>query len=201
MSYPTQEQPPGVPQQPPVAPWQAAGPPQGMGMPPMPQSNGFATAGLILGILPTGLIGLVFSILGLVRSGKVGGVGRTRSWVGLVLSVLWLAGSIALIGIGGSAVKHAATCNQTEVQVNTLSDKLAADADDPKAYSADLNDLISLLNSSAAKVSDKQTAKDMRAAAADFQEFLDDSKAGKVPSDDLIDRLATDGTAVDLDCS
>src|SRR5580765_8224706 len=75
--------------------------------PMMPQTNGFATAGLILGILPTGPIGLIFSILGINRAGKIGGVGKGRAWVGLILSILWMGGYVALgVAVAGDVKKR-----------------------------------------------------------------------------------------------
>ena len=41
----------------------------------------------------------------------------------------------------------------------------------------------------------------MRSAATDFKELLDDLNSGTAPSADLQTRLATDGDAVDTDCS
>jgi hypothetical protein len=181
------------------APGQA---PYGAPQPTQPGSNGLATAGLILGILPTGIIGLIFSILGLVRAPKVGGVGRTRAWVGLVLSALWIVGGGLFIGLAGtSAVKQVQTCNQTEKSFVALGTKIENDADNQTAEIADLNQAASLLNSGAAKVSDAKSASDMRKAAADFTELANDIKNGTAPSADLQSRLTTDGNAVDADCS
>jgi hypothetical protein len=213
VSYPTQEQPGedvpqqsfGVPAQPGGAPG-APLPPfdpsqQQYAPPPVPQSNGFATAGLILGILPTGIIGLVFSILGLVRAPKVGGTGKTRSWVGLVLSVLWIIAGVAIgVSAGTTAVKHTVTCNQAETRINTLGDKAQADANNPAAYKKDVQAIIDELNSSASKVSDKKSAADMKKTAADFQEVLNDINSSTQPPADLLSRLSADASAVDADC-
>ena len=225
MSYPTQEQPNegvpqqpygapapqqpyGAPQQPYGAPQQAYGvpgqpygAPQGFVPPPGPQSNGFATAGLVLGILPLPLFGIIFGILGLKNAPKYGGVGKTRSIVGIVLAIIWIP-ILVLFSIGvNSGVKQVVTCNQTETQVEKLGNQLQADTSDPAAYQKDLQAIVDELNSSAGKVSDSKSASDMRKAAADFKEVLDDSKAGTQPSADLISRLTTDGNAVDTDCA
>jgi hypothetical protein len=170
---------------------------------PQPQgSNGFATAGLILGILPTGIIGLIFSILGLVRAPKVGGAGRTRAWIGLVLSVLWIiGGGVFIAAAASSGVKQAVTCNQTEKSFETLATKIQNDSADKNAEIADFNQAISLLNSGASKVSDAKSASDMRKLAADFRELVNDVNTGTAPSSDLTTRLTADGNAVDADCS
>ncbi|HEY1488806.1 MAG TPA: hypothetical protein VGF84_22045 [Micromonosporaceae bacterium] len=170
---------------------------------PQPQgSNGFATAGLILGILPTGIFGLVFSILGLVRAPKVGGVGRTRAWIGLVLSVLYIiGGGVFIVAAASSGVKQAVTCNQTEKSFETLATKIQNDSSDKNAEIADFNQAISLLNSGASKVSDAKSASDMRKLAADFKELVNDVNTGTAPSSDLTTRLTADGNAVDADCS
>jgi hypothetical protein len=108
-------------------------------------------------------------------------------------------------GLGGGATPtggdDSGTCADTEAQVSSLGTKLEGDVSDPAAYRKDLQDIIDELNSSAGEVSNTSWAKDMRAAAADFQEVLTDAKNGIQPSADLISRLTTDGDAVDADCS
>jgi hypothetical protein len=188
-------------QQPYGAPQSPYGAPQSPYGAPTPQTNGLATAGLILGILPTGIIGLIFSILGLNRAGKIGGVGKGKALVGLILSILWIAGgTIFFVAAGSSAVKHVVTCQQTERNVKTLSDKMQAESSDPAAFQNDLQAIVDELNSSAAKVSDHKSATDMRKAAADFLELKNDIAQGQSPSADLTQRLTTDGNAVDVDC-
>ena len=200
-SYGAPQQPYGAPQPAYGVPGQPYGAPQGFVPPAGPQKNGFATAGLVLGILPLPLFGIIFGILGLKNAPKFGGVGKTRSIVGIVLAILWIP-ILVLFSIGvGSGVKQVVTCNQTETQVQKLGNQMEADTSDPAAYQKDLQAIVDELNSSAGKVSDAKSASDMRKAAADFKEVLTDSKAGTQPSADLINRLTTDGTAVDSDCS
>ena len=60
------------------------------------QSNGMATAGLIVSMVSIfvplagmmGLIGLVFSILGLIQSKKVNGKGKIYSILGVIIGIV-----------------------------------------------------------------------------------------------------------------
>jgi hypothetical protein len=170
-------------------------------------SNGWATAGLIFGILPTPLLGIIFSIIGLVRAAKVR-VGKGRSWVGLILSVLWMIGSIVLvIALAASpAVKKAVQradpgCVQFEsTDANAFTSKIQADAGDPTKLQADLQDMQNQIKSSADKAVNPTAKAAMQKFSSDFQELLDDLNSGTVPSADLQTRLSTDGAAVDTAC-
>lgn len=73
------------------APEYGAMPPGGFGYPaPQQQKNGFAVAGFVLSI--TGILGIIFSALGLSRASKAGGKGRQLAIAGLVLSILFSVG-------------------------------------------------------------------------------------------------------------
>jgi hypothetical protein len=57
--------------------------------------DGWSVAGLIFGILPTVVLGAVFSIIGLIRTRVRQRRGRTLAVTGLVLSMVWLVGLVA----------------------------------------------------------------------------------------------------------
>jgi hypothetical protein len=170
-----------------------------------PQTNGLATAGLWLGILPTGLIGLVFSILGLRRAGQIGGVGRGKAMTGLILSILWTivytAAAVAFaIGVK-QGVTQAVSCQQVERNIQTISTRLRSDTADPAAVKTDIQQIIDELNKGADSVGDEKSAADMRKLAGEYQELLADLNSGTTPAADLTSRLVTDGAAVDADCA
>ena len=58
--------------------------------------DGWSVAGFVCGILPTVVLGLAFSVVGLVRTGSPLRRGRALAVAGLVLSLAWLAGFGAL---------------------------------------------------------------------------------------------------------
>lgn len=194
-AYPTQDQPGGMPPSP-YGPYNQPPPPMG------PQTNGFATAGLILGILPTGLIGLIFSILGLNRAGKVGGVGKTKALIGLILSILWMAGGVAIgIASAGTIAKRLdPACVSAENYFEQLETKMNADQSNPDAFKQDLQDAVTHLNADAAKTSNASTKAAILKLSGDVQELLNDVNSGTIPSADLTTRLETDGNAVDTAC-
>lgn len=164
-----------------------------------PQTNGFATAGLILGILPTGVIGLIFSILGLVRAPKVGGLGRTRALIGLILSVLWMVGGVVAVTSNLSKRLDPA-CISAEGYGSTLESKMNADQGNIDALKQDLQDAVTELNTDAAKTSNATTKAAILKFSGDIKELLDDINNGTAPSADLTTRLTTDGNAVDTAC-
>lgn len=69
-------------------------------MPPPQGVSGVAIAALILGILPTCVIGLVVSIVALTQTGRNKRRGRGLAIAGLVLSILWLGAGVALGVLG-----------------------------------------------------------------------------------------------------
>jgi hypothetical protein len=54
-----------------------------------PQSNGFAVAGRVLGIVPVLPLGLAFSIIGMRRSKTIGS-GRRMAIHGIALGIMWI---------------------------------------------------------------------------------------------------------------
>ena len=79
-----------------------------------PRLDGWSVAGLICGILPTVVLGLVFSVVGLVRTANPLRRGRALAMIGLVLSLLWVAGFTAL----GVYQEHHKTTAAAGVDVN-----------------------------------------------------------------------------------
>jgi hypothetical protein len=173
--------------------------------PAAPATNGLATAGLILGILPTGLIGLIFSILGLSRAGKVG-VGKGKAMTGLILSILWMVGGVVgIVAIAGSdTVKHAVQaadpgCVAFEGQTD-LAAKFGADASDPTKLAADIDAIVAELQADEGKTNNSAVKAAMVKFQGDLTELKTDLTTQTVPSADLQTRLSTDGTAIDTAC-
>ncbi|MDF8266059.1 DUF4190 domain-containing protein [Luteipulveratus flavus] len=88
---------------PPAAPtYGGAYAPYGPYAPQAPQgTNGFAIAGFVLGLIGGCLLGLIFSIIGLVQIKKRGGRGRGLAIAGLCLSIAW---TVAVAGVGVWAI-------------------------------------------------------------------------------------------------
>jgi hypothetical protein len=63
--------------------------------------NAFAIVAFVLGVLGSGcLLGIVFGVIALVQAKARGQRGRGLAITGIVLSVLWVAGGVALIALG-----------------------------------------------------------------------------------------------------
>jgi len=210
VSNPTQQQPSdGVPQGPYAQ--QAAVPGQPGAMPPVtgdyqaapgPLTNGLATAGLILGILPLPLFGIIFSICGLVRAPKVGGVGKTRAWIGLILSILWIIGGVAVgVSVGTTVAKRLnPACVTVDNDINSATDQMGNDSGSKAAIEADLQKAVDTFHADANKSTTSAAKTAINKVADDFQALLNDVKSGTAPTSAQQSALDTDASAVSKAC-
>lgn len=74
-------------------------------------TDGFAIAGLILGILPifAGILGIVFGLIGRSRTSRTGQNGKGMATAGAILGTLWLVGVIAVVSYGAATEADRAT--------------------------------------------------------------------------------------------
>ena len=164
-------------------------------------SNGFAVAGLVFGILPTPLFGLIFSIVGLVRAKAAGGAGRAMAIVGLILSIIW-AGVITAVTV--AVIPHAVKaadpgCLAADTAIARIDSKMNTDTGNPTALKADLQDAVTSLNAAAAKSNRAETRRAISAMAADFQQLVQAMDSGNLPAD-FETKIEADGAAVDTAC-
>jgi hypothetical protein len=193
-------------------------------VPPQKQSNGMAVAGFVLAFLVWPL-GLIFSIIALVRSGKVGGVGRKLAIAGLIISIVVGAGSIALIATqvsNSTAIDPG--CTSAESSLSVLDPKLSsvesqistdADAGDTDAVRTDLTNMVTYLqtaqtdlNHSESVAVHSQVKTQITAVNGDLSSLItafqavaggDDSQADAMTT--TAQQLETDGSALDTLCS
>ena len=128
-------------------------PQPGYGMPPQKQSNGLAIAGLILAIL-VWPVGLILSIIALVKSKGLGGAGKTPAIIGLIISLILGAGTVALVAVAAKSTAADPGCISAESSINDLTpkltadeSKLSADSGNSTATQADLTTLIADMQS------------------------------------------------------
>src|SRR5256885_6295990 len=96
MSYPSQNmQQPGYPPAPPPPP---GPPPQNQG------TNGLAIAGFILAFLFAPL-GFILSLIGAITAGKRGQKGKGLAISGIVLSLVFMVGGVAVIALAANSTK------------------------------------------------------------------------------------------------
>ncbi|HEU5356724.1 MAG TPA: hypothetical protein VFU65_19810 [Actinocrinis sp.] len=198
------------------------GAPGGYGgyVPPQPQKNGFAVAGFILFF--TGILGLIFSILGLVRSGKVGGKGRGLAIAGLILSLL------AGIGWGVVGVKAANStqldpgCRSAESSFRSMQSKLVSDGNklqndggnqatlqsDLTLLSTDLTNMKSALDNALSQAKKQEVKDKLQALDGDLTTMLNGLKAIQQGDTGQLDafqaaagRIGPEADAVDNICA
>jgi hypothetical protein len=197
-------------------------PPGGYGYPVAPpdQKNGFAVAGFILSLLP--LLGIIFSILGLVRAGKVAGKGKGLAIAGIVLSLVFAGGyTAALVAVGNSTALDPG-CTSAEAsfrsmlgKLQTDESKLTADSSDNTAMQADLTtftgDIQSIktsLDSSLAQAKHQSVKDKIQAMDTDVNTVLTGLQAIQNGDTSQLNqfeaaagRLGSDGDALDNICS
>jgi hypothetical protein len=170
------------------------------GAPPQPQprgGNGFAVASLIFGIIGGSLFGLIFGFIGLSRAAKVG-KGKALSWVGIVLSTLWLIGQIA----GGTyLVTHLSKASDPGC---VAAKSLLLDEQKMNVSGADgltsLQNIVNELNDAASKARDSAAHDAIKAVADDFQSLIDAASKGEAPNSDVLTKIEADGNAIDTAC-
>jgi hypothetical protein len=187
---------------PPPSTYPGAGfPPPAWPVAPPKRSNGFGTAAFVCGIFALVPLGLIFGILGLVRARKVGGIGRSLSWAGVVLSVLWTIGLTTAVIVSAPSLVKATNpgCIAAENALAQSTTRVNA-ATDRAAFMTELQTEIRELNDAATKSTNAEATAAMATMVKDIQELLDDIQKGQVPGSDLQARLTADGNGLDRAC-
>lgn len=188
--------------------------------PPQDQKNGFSIAGLILCFIP--LLGIIFSIVGLVKSGKIGGKGRGLAIAGLVLSLVFAGGYSALVVAASKSTVLDPGCNSMRASFNDLKSKLESDVNKMTSDSADQTAMQADLAAFTGDIQTMKTDLDNALAQAQHQSVKDKLQA---MDDDVstvltglkslqngdtsqlsafegaAGRLGSDGSAIDSVCS
>jgi hypothetical protein len=188
---------------------------------PLKQGNGYATAGIILAIFAP-VLGLIFSIIGLVKSKARAGAGKGMSIAGIALSlVVCVVAGISLANIAQSTAADPGCIRAEDAagQMNTTLDAdgaaISRDAGNPSALRTDLRKTQTDLQSLQQQLSGAQgqamhqvvtsrigtLTSDVSTLSADLQaiENGDTSQASQMNA--LATKLRRDGDALDSTCS
>jgi hypothetical protein len=136
------------------------------------QTNGFAIAALIFGIIGGSILGLIFGIIGLRRS-KSTGTGRGMSIAGIVLSVLWLIAAIAIVIVVATAASKQA--DPGCVQYRSIVDSSAVT--DPSSFGS----IADQLRDAAAKAENAEAKAAIGTLAEDFDNLVAAIQSGNLP--------------------
>ena len=180
-----------------------------------------ALAGAILSIIP--LLGLIFSIIGLVRSKALGGAGKTAATIGIVLSIVFAGGyGFAAYKLGNSTAADPA-CISSESAASSMESKLNADetalttaenSSDSSAVKTALDTMISdmqtikgQLDSDVAEATHADVKAKLQAFDTDLGKLVTDLKAvengdtsAATDLESVANRLGPEGDAVDSLC-
>ena len=191
--------------------------------PPQKQSNGMAIAGFILAFLFWPL-GLIFSIIGLVRSGKIGGAGKKLAIAGLIISIVVGGISVAVIASISNSTAVDPGCTSAESSLSTLDPKLSsvesqistdANSGNTDAVRTDLTNMVTYLQTAQTDLNHSESVAvhpqvktqitavngDLTTLISAFQAVAggDDSQADAMTT--TAQQLETDGSALDTLCS
>jgi hypothetical protein len=167
------------------------------------QPNGAATISLVAGIVGVTAIGILlgvgFGVLGLARSRRVH-AGKARSWLGIVLSLLW-AGAFAYMA---PHVIKAADPGCTAYKEKVLPHYNQAIEDlDTRATSnkttSDLATAVAGLASAAAQAQNTQSRGALRTLASQLKKASNDQIEGQIPASVML-TLNHDAVAADNAC-
>jgi hypothetical protein len=183
--------------------------------------NGFAVAGLVLAILIWPL-GLIFSVIGLVKSKARAGAGRVLSIVGIIVALVIGAGSVGLVVVAARSPAADPGCLAAENDARALTSKITADDNainrdegnssaertDIRRFITDMQTLQSELNAAQAEAHHQSVQTKIGAMSADLGIVVSDLQAvqrgdtSKVSQlDAAAGRLQSDGSAIDSICS
>lgn len=189
-------------------------------VPPQDPKNGFAIAGLILFF--TVVLGLIFSILGLVKSGKIGGKGRGLAVAGLILSILAGVGWGVLIAAAANSTQLDPGCRTAENSFRSMQSKLLADGtklqtdggnqatlqSDLTLLSTDLTNMKSALDNALSQAKKQEVKDKLQALDGDLTTMLNGLKAIQQGDTSQLDsfqtaagRIGPEADAVDSICS
>jgi hypothetical protein len=167
-------------------------------------------------------LGLIFSIIGLVKSKARGGGGRVLSIVGIVMALIVGAGLIGLGVIGATSPASDPGCIAAENDAQALTGKIKADDNamnrdegntsaeraDIQRFTTDMQTLQSELNAAQAKAHHQSVRAKIGVLSSDLGIVVSDLKAvqrgdtGKVSQlEAAAGRLQGDGSAIDSLCS
>jgi hypothetical protein len=195
----------GVPPQ----PQYGAAPAYGYPVAPQRNSNGLAIAGFVLAFLgPLALIGLILSIVGLIKSKAAGGKGKGLAIAGIVISIIASVSLGLLVFAASKATALDPGCTTAELKITSLNSKLTTDASNPDALITDLQTVHQDLVDAESKAVHDSVKTKIQAFDTDVQNFISDFQAVKSGSSTDTAKLSadasalsTDGTAVDTTCS
>jgi hypothetical protein len=188
---------------------------------PVKQGNGFAVAGIVLAVLVWPL-GLIFSIIGLVKSKARYGAGKALSIVGIVVSLVVGAAVIGLVVVAANSTAADPACISAESDFSSMlstfnadDNAMSRDASNTTAERADIRHFItntqtlhSELSTAQAEAQHQSVAakigtmnSDLAAVTSGLQAVLRGNSSQISQLDTAAGKLQGDGTAVDSLCS
>lgn len=202
----------------PPGPYPGPGAPGGYGPP--KQGNGFSVAGVCLSVLP--LFGLIFSIIGVVKSKARGGAGRTLGIIGIVLSLVFAvvyitldftvlksaaAGDPGCVAVKTAMLSSEGSLKADDQQIEADAGNTAKEQTDLQKFTGDAQGFVSQLKAAAnlsanarAKAAMTKTSGDLTTMLSDLRavESGDTSKVSQMES--LLNGMNTDGKTLSQAC-
>jgi hypothetical protein len=161
--------------------------------------NGFAVTSLITGILGIWPLGLIFGFLGLSRAKKVS-KGKVMSWIGIVLSVIYIGATAYLYPHISKALDPGCQA-AIKVHNNYPDAKVTKDlTTNPTVGGADLQAEIVGFTQAAGKSKSATAKADMMAEVGDLTNTLQAFASQQQPSAELVAKTNSDEDAIIKAC-
>jgi flagellar basal body-associated protein FliL len=178
-------------------------------------------AGIILAILAPPL-GLIFAIIGLVKSGARNGAGKALSIVAMVIALVLIAATIAgIVAFSNSTVADPGcrsaessamsvnnTMNNDDKAISADSNNPAAEKADLSKFAADSQSFITQLNAAQAQAQHQSVKSAIGKMSTDLRAMLSAMKAVENGNTNQVnaftaaaDKVDSDGTAIDQICA
>jgi hypothetical protein len=169
--------------------------PSGDGYPPAaPQQqrfSGLAIAGFILSFFG-GVVGFVLSLIAIFKTGKGKKRGRGLAVSGVIISVVVAGLGIALVVASSNSTATDPGCAPGQAAILKLTANQTLDS---------VQSAIGDLNAAAAKAKDDNVRDALKTLADDSAQIAADSQKGKAPSPAALQKVNTDGLAVESLCT
>jgi hypothetical protein len=192
-------------------------PPYGSGgyYPPQPErGNGFAIAGIILAILVAPL-GLIFSIIGLVKSKTRGGAGKALSIAGIVVSlIVGVAGGAGIAKLATSTAADAGcisaenAARQMQSTLNSDDSAMTRDQNNSAAEKTDLQHFLTDMQSLQQKWATAETQAhhqsvktQIAAVISDMNTFTSSLQAIEQGNLSKVDQMTSSGNSLEKDAN
>jgi hypothetical protein len=163
-------------------------------------TNGVAVAGFVLAFL-IAPIGLILSIIGLIKARRPGQKGKGLAIGGIVVALLLSIGGGVAVAVAANKVSTLVDPGCTTGKAAILDNSSKISGSDPAGVKSGLQATVDGLTSAASQAKHDNVRAAMTALRDDYQKLIDAINKGTQPDAGLQDKINTDANAIDALCT